>query len=217
MAGGEGDAEDRTEAATPRRLEKAREEGQVAVSREVSSFGALLGGVLGLMIALPSMGLEMLKGMRSVMERSPRAERIAGYGQSRVACCARSRGGGASWRIGGAIGATFAQTRMLVSSKALMPSLAKINPMKSLKRIFGLDGLIELIKALLKLGMVGAALWSAVGSKADLRSFLLPAGRVVSARGAWALDWRLRRSWPSPSSHVWTICGSTSGICASFE
>ncbi|WP_237217679.1 EscU/YscU/HrcU family type III secretion system export apparatus switch protein, partial [Falsiroseomonas oryziterrae] len=36
------DAADRSEPATPRRIEKAREQGQVAVSREMSGFAALL-------------------------------------------------------------------------------------------------------------------------------------------------------------------------------
>ena len=51
--GGTGpEAEDKTEAASPRRLERAREDGQVALSREVAGLGALAGGGLGMMIAL---------------------------------------------------------------------------------------------------------------------------------------------------------------------
>ncbi|MBS6362836.1 EscU/YscU/HrcU family type III secretion system export apparatus switch protein, partial [Burkholderia sp.] len=38
---------DRTEAATPRRREKAREEGQVARSRELASFALLAAGFYG--------------------------------------------------------------------------------------------------------------------------------------------------------------------------
>ncbi len=39
---------EKTEAATPRRLEKAREEGQVARSRELGTFMALIGGISAL-------------------------------------------------------------------------------------------------------------------------------------------------------------------------
>ena|SRR5690606_41575898 len=39
---------EKTEAATPRRLEKAREEGQVARSRELNTFMLLAAGVAGL-------------------------------------------------------------------------------------------------------------------------------------------------------------------------
>ena len=44
----ESDDQEKTEAATPRRLEKAREEGQVARSRELTTFLLLLAGVGGL-------------------------------------------------------------------------------------------------------------------------------------------------------------------------
>ena len=74
--GGATEAEDSTEAATPRRLEKAREDGDVALSREVAGFGALAGGVLGLMIGLPSLGMEMLRGLRALMARAHEVEAL---------------------------------------------------------------------------------------------------------------------------------------------
>jgi flagellar biosynthesis protein FlhB len=40
--------QEKTEEATPRRLQKAREEGQVARSRELTTFMLLLGGVVGM-------------------------------------------------------------------------------------------------------------------------------------------------------------------------
>ncbi len=51
--GPESSAEDRTEAATPRRIERAREEGQVALSREAVVLAALAGGTLAAAAALP--------------------------------------------------------------------------------------------------------------------------------------------------------------------
>ncbi|MCP1316771.1 EscU/YscU/HrcU family type III secretion system export apparatus switch protein, partial [Halomonas sp. 707B3] len=47
MADNDSDQE-KTEEATPRRLDKAREEGQVPRSRELTTFMMLLGGVMGL-------------------------------------------------------------------------------------------------------------------------------------------------------------------------
>ena len=46
--------EDRTEAATPRRLQKAREEGQVPVSRELAAFAGLAAVTLALVMAAPA-------------------------------------------------------------------------------------------------------------------------------------------------------------------
>jgi len=53
---------ERTESATPRRLEKAREEGQIARSQELSTFVVLLAGVGGLWFMGSSL-LERISGM----------------------------------------------------------------------------------------------------------------------------------------------------------
>ena len=71
MAGAGGDAEggqDKTEEATPRRIEKAREEGQIVMSREVVSFLALGAALIGMVFGLPPLGHELMRGMRGVLE-----------------------------------------------------------------------------------------------------------------------------------------------------
>src|SRR5580698_4722360 len=45
---------DRTEAATPRRLQRAREEGQVPISREIPALAGLAAGTLVLMLVAPA-------------------------------------------------------------------------------------------------------------------------------------------------------------------
>lgn len=182
------EAEDRTEAATPRRLEKAREEGQVALSREVVGFGALAGGVLGLMIGLPPMGIEMMRGLRAVLERSHEiAPATAAMELGRLGLLAVLPAAGLA--VAGAIAATFGQTRGLVSAKGLAPQLSRINPMAALKRIFGPEGAIEFLRTLLKLGLVGAALWAVLGDLSQLQALLhQPAGMLLARGGRTALD-----------------------------
>ena len=65
MADNDSDQE-KTEEATPRRQEKAREEGQVARSRELNTFLLLLGGVIGLY----SMGGMLYDQLGAVMEQA---------------------------------------------------------------------------------------------------------------------------------------------------
>ncbi|WP_198373610.1 EscU/YscU/HrcU family type III secretion system export apparatus switch protein, partial [Roseomonas rosulenta] len=181
--GQSGEAEDRTEAATPRRIEKAREEGQVAVSRELAGFGALGGGVLGLMIALPPAGTEMLRGLRAVLERAHEIPpMVAAVELGRLGMLAALPAvvlAGA-----GALGATMLQTRGLVSAKGLAPQAARINPFAALKRILGPEGAIEFLRTLLKLALVGAALWWALGDPAALAGLLhLPPAALLAAGG----------------------------------
>ena len=182
------EAEDRTEAATPRRLEKAREEGQVALSREVAGFGALAGGVLGLMIGLPPMGIEMMRGLRAVLERAHEiAPATAAVELGRLGLLAVLPAAGLA--ATGAIAATFGQTRGLVSAKGLAPQVSRINPMAALKRIFGPEGAIEFLRTLLKLGLVGAALWAVLGDLSQLQALLhQPAGALLARGGRTALD-----------------------------
>ncbi|WP_431284064.1 EscU/YscU/HrcU family type III secretion system export apparatus switch protein [Humitalea sp. 24SJ18S-53] len=177
-AGGD-DATDRTEAATPRRQEKAREDGQVALSREAVGFSALLLGVLAAATALPAQGGDMLRALRGLMARSHVlgwADVLPELGQVALLAILPVAG----FTALGAVAATMAQTRGLVSGKSMVPALSKLSPLAGMKRLLGPDGLLELLRTLLKLSVVGAALWWVAGSSAPLRASVhLSAGALL--------------------------------------
>ena len=50
--------------------------------------------------------------------------------------------------------ATFAQTKLLVTTEPLKPKLSKINPLQGFKRLFSLKSLVELLKNLLKIAIL---------------------------------------------------------------
>ena len=50
--------------------------------------------------------------------------------------------------------ATFAQTRMLVTTEPLKPKLSKLNPLSGFKRLFSLHSVVELIKNLIKISIL---------------------------------------------------------------
>jgi len=181
------EAEDRTEPATPRRLQKAREDGQVALSRELVGLGSLTGGLLGLMLAVP-FAAEMMRGFRGLMARAhmldpaAAAGGFAWLGASVVLPVALLAGGGA-------VAATLLQTRGLVSAKGLRPRLSRLSPMAAIKRIFGAEGAIEFLRTVVKLGLVGAALWWALGDSGQLPGLMhLPAAGLLARAGQAALD-----------------------------
>ena len=62
---------EKTEPATPRRLEKAREEGQVVHSRELSTFVMLMTGVLGLWTLGGMLGRKLNVVMRTSLSFEP--------------------------------------------------------------------------------------------------------------------------------------------------
>ncbi|MBW6397306.1 flagellar type III secretion system protein FlhB [Roseomonas sp. HJA6] len=188
MAGeDDADAEDKTEAASPRRLEKAREEGQVALSKELSGLGALGGGLLGLIVAVP-LGGQMVQGFRGAMGRAHEIPPIeAAVAMARLGLMVALPV--AALAATGAVVATLLQTRFLISGKGLVPQLSRLNPASALKRILGMDGVIEFLRTLLKLGLVGAALWYAIGDPAALpRLLVMPAGVLLGQMGQAAWD-----------------------------
>jgi flagellar biosynthetic protein FlhB len=155
-------AEDRTEPATPRRIERAREQGQVALSREAVAMATLAGGLGAGAVLLPGLGAETLRAMRGVLEGAGHtlAWRGAAVEMARLgALAALPVAGGAA--LGAAL-SVLLQTRGLVAPRLLRPKLGRISPRSGLRRLLGADAAIELVRTLLKLGAVGAAMWWAM-------------------------------------------------------
>ncbi|MBX9595549.1 MAG: EscU/YscU/HrcU family type III secretion system export apparatus switch protein [Roseomonas sp.] len=181
------EAGDKTEAATPRRLEKAREEGQVALSREVVGWSGLAAGTLATMLVLPTIGADLMRAMRGALESAHT------LGMANAAMTLFWWGGLVVLPVAtavtlGAVAGTLAQTRGLVSAKAMAPRLNKISPWAGLKRLVGPEALMEFARTLAKLVIVGAALWHVGSDLAALQASLhQPAAALPVAAGAVAM------------------------------
>ena len=165
------DKEDRTEAATPKRLEKAREEGRAPVSREVAAAAGLGAAVLALMLAAPSSSRTLAVQLRRLLSDStlPAGEALRGAAWAGWTAVAPLLGAVAV----AAAAAVLLQTGGLVSGKALKPNPTRLNPLGGLKRLFGPDNLIEALKSLVKLGLLGWVTWWALsGMVPDLGASL---------------------------------------------
>ncbi len=152
---------DRTEAATPRRLERARADGHVPLSREVVGFATLLGATLAAALALPPLALDWMRTLRGLLaEADPAGTAPAALGLLRGAALTLLPVLAAA--AVAAVLATLAQTGGHFRAGALAPDLARLNPLAALKRILGPSGLAELLRTLAKLAVVGAGLWQAM-------------------------------------------------------
>jgi len=170
-SGQEDGAADKTEEATPRRLEKAREEGQVIISRELISFTVLGAGLLGMVFGLPTLGYELMRGMRGIMENTHQLQiGLVGSEMMRLGLMAILP----VMVMGmiGAIAATMLQSRGLISAKGLKPQFSRLNPASGIKRLLGPEGAIEFLRTLIKLAVICAALWWALGDPQELRMVL---------------------------------------------
>lgn len=63
--------------------------------------------------------------------------------------------------------ANVAQIQLLFTVEPLKPALKKINPISGFKQIFSVKSLVELLKQLVKLAIVGWICWSAVGGEIE--------------------------------------------------
>ncbi|WP_043362940.1 flagellar biosynthesis protein FlhB [Belnapia sp. F-4-1] len=185
MAEGEAaSAEDRTEAPTQRRLDRARDEGQSALSREVVGFATLLAGTLAGFLTLPPLGAEWLRLMRALLEMP---------GEGAVLAPALLRQSALTLlpvlglvALAGML-ASLAQTGMVMRAEALAPQLSRLNPAAALKRLLGPDGLAELARTLMKLALVGAAVWHAVDLSMLQMLLHLPATMLLDEVGRGSL------------------------------
>ncbi len=158
---------EKTEAATPRRLEKAREEGQIVRSRELASFALLSAGFFGVW------GLSGLIGehLQSMLRGALRFDHASldGTRQMLIGAGVASREGLYALLpilllTGAAAGlAPLALGGWHVSSKSLAPNFSRLDPVAGLGRMFSINGPIQLGMSLAKTlvvgGIGGLAIW----------------------------------------------------------
>lgn len=169
----ESDGQERTEEATPRRLQQAREKGQVARSKELASVSVLVVGALSLMW----FGDALARGLYSAMGHLFNLSREEIFDVNKLFDIVS----GAlvnlllpllliliTLFIAALIGAAGVGG-VSFSAEAAMPKLSKMNPLSGLKRMFGLQSWVELLKSILKVLLVaGVAFYLIEASKEDL-------------------------------------------------
>ncbi|UZQ86923.1 flagellar biosynthesis protein FlhB [Thermoclostridium stercorarium] len=65
------------------------------------------------------------------------------------------------------VGSSYAQVGSLFTTEPLKPKLSRINPINGVKRIFSLRGLIELLKAILKIIIIGVVAWKSIQAETN--------------------------------------------------
>ena len=151
--------QEKTEEATPRKREKAREDGQVARSRELTTVLLLFAGVGGLW----ALGPALFGRVGQVMEQSFLFDRQQAFDPTVMLVHAVDLGARALFGLLPlflllAVTALVAPNLLgglLISAKSLKPQPGKLNPIKGLKRQFSSQALAELAKAIAKSVLVG--------------------------------------------------------------
>lgn len=151
---------DRTKPATERRLQRAREDGEAPMSRELCVLAGLGAATLVLAMAGPGLARSLsmrLTRMLGAMDSTPDAAlRDAGW----TLLLAAGPLLGTVLLAGGA--AVLLQTGGLLRGNALVPDLYRLSPKRGFTRLFSPDNLIEAVKSLAKVGILAWAAWRAL-------------------------------------------------------
>jgi flagellar biosynthetic protein FlhB len=187
MAGSEDAAEDRTEAATARRLEQAREQGQLPVSRDLTMLASLGGAALGAVSFAPLATRHL-------------AEQSAGFiGQvGRVHVDDGAVLGAAFYGVGWSaavligcialpaalcsIGAVLLQTEFYVGGAPIRFQFSRISPMAGIARLVSSAHLLDFLKSCLRLAVLSLLVWTVLRRSPTI---------VIPAAGrdaAWLLE-----------------------------
>ncbi|AQG99930.1 flagellar biosynthesis protein FlhB [Burkholderia sp. KK1] len=159
---------EKTESATPKRLEKAREEGQVARSRELASFALLAAGFFGVWGLSGPISQHLQSILRGAFTFNH--ETVLDTRQMMIGAANASKEGLFAvlpvLLLSGfaALAAPMALGGWLITTKPLAPNFGRLNPISGLGKIFSMQGPVQLGMSVLKTvvvgGLAGWAIWS---------------------------------------------------------
>jgi len=152
-------SEDKTESPTQKRLDKAREDGDILKSKELGAALVILAGCAWLALLGPSL-VGACKAIMTASFNFGRAD-VEDFQPWRPLVEAGwkllpSLGGILALAVSASILAQAGLTGIRFNGGALAPKGSRINPASGMKRIFGTQGWIELGKSLLKVVLLGA-------------------------------------------------------------
>jgi flagellar biosynthesis protein FlhB len=151
-------AQERTEQATPKRLEEARRKGQIPRSRELSAAAVtLVGGA-----ALYLLGGQITGQMAEMMRRGLALSRDEATDSTFMLPALSNAAADGLWLSMPVLGlitlaaiiAPLALGGWSFAGQAMMPQFSRLNPIEGIKRMFAMRSLVELAKAMAKFGVV---------------------------------------------------------------
>ena len=162
---------EKTEDASPRKLEKAREEGDVPRSRELATFAVLITAGAGLWIT----GDSLVGRLSAALESGLSLDREQIYNPDVLIERISSDVGGvmlACLPLAFAIMLVALAAPLMIggfnfSSKAFTPNFMKLNPISGIGNMFSSNAMVEFLKAVAKTLLVGSVAWVVLMSQKE--------------------------------------------------
>lgn len=157
---------ERTEDATPKRRDDAREEGRIPRSAELTIAVSLLGSAAVLSALAPVAGKALTEIMGTGLANIGTMQ-IDAHSAPLILRETAMRAFSATLGLvaamtGGTLAVAALQARGVLSLKPLMPKFERISPAVNFKNMIGSRPIVELLKSLVKLAIVGGAVYGSV-------------------------------------------------------
>lgn len=158
------DKHNKTEEPSERKLSKAREKGDVPSSREAGNMMSVLSLFLVAIFFLPQLGATLSGVLRRIFENAGQVQigegvqglhdvgQVTGELSSGLAALL---GPVAATMIFASIVGVLIAGETVVAMERIRPKLSKLNPLQGLKKIFSVDALVEFLKNVTKVLIVG--------------------------------------------------------------
>lgn len=162
---------DRTEPATQKRRQQARERGQVLQSPEVTSAAILLGSLLALRSTAPALWNGLASYMRDTLSGLTPGD-ITAADLQQVFVGALVFAGKSLWPllatvVGVALVAGYAQVGFVFSTQPLAFQLNRLSPIQGWQRMFSRRATVESVKSLVKLALIAWVAYATLAGAVD--------------------------------------------------
>ena len=178
---------EKTEQATPKRIEKAREDGDVPRSKELATVSVLLTMLVGIWAT----GTQLTQALKANMAASLTLTRDLVFEPGLLIVNISQNLGELLWAFlplaGLVVFIAIASPVLIggwnVSSKALIPQFNKLNPLSGLKNLVSKNAAMEFFKAVVKATLVGSVAFFVVAAEIDdvLMLPLLPVNEALTS------------------------------------
>jgi flagellar biosynthetic protein FlhB len=181
------DQDNRTEPASPRRLDQAREKGQIAIGHDVATVAAMIGGIWGASLLaghFQSGVLSMVTGTLRNLHQTP-FQQIPHM----VTAPALAVLGAVAMAALGSAAVTMAQTRGEIWPHLALPDMQRVFSGARFSRLLSKDFLTDLALALVKVVALGWVGWVSVRDDLMALPRLLGAGAPDQLARTWGMVW----------------------------
>jgi flagellar biosynthetic protein FlhB len=157
-------AGEKSEKATPRRIKKAKQDGQIGHSHELGSWSS----VLAASFVLPMVARSLMSDGRSTMIKIAGLINDPDIGRALLIAKSAGMSGAAAVAplailvLVTSVASSVLQGGVHVAPKAFLPKFSRLNPLSGVKRMFGAQGLWQLLKSLGKVLVLGGVTYLSV-------------------------------------------------------